>query len=52
MKFAASILLVAFALLLAVSDFRLAQFQRDLHYARLPIAAEDIYTGPREQLPS
>lgn len=43
MKFAASILLVAFALLLAVSDFRLAQFQRDLHYARLPIAAEDIY---------
>ena len=33
----------AFALLLAVSDFRLAQFQRDLHYARLPVAAEDIY---------
>jgi len=43
MKLAVSVLLVAFALLLAVSDFRLAQFQRNLHYVRLPVAAEDIY---------
>jgi hypothetical protein len=34
---------IAFALLLAVSDFRLAQFQHGGPYVRLPVAAEDIY---------
>ncbi|MDE3195415.1 MAG: O-antigen ligase family protein [Acidobacteriota bacterium] len=37
----------AFAILLGVSDFRLARFDRGGPYVRLPVAAEDIYCSRR-----